>query len=97
MNFFKPQQKEEWIVYVDQSGRAFRTDHELDEKAPGANLTRAEALGIAEHDLRSRRSIGLDSYSLADSSEQRRERRTDHFFVWKDSRFNAAGRRRGCR
>ena len=91
VNFFKPQQKEEWIVYVDQSGRAFRTDHELDEKAPGANLTRAEALRIAEHDLRSRRSIGLDSYSLADSSEQRRERRTDHFFVWKDSRFNAGG------
>jgi hypothetical protein len=87
VNFFREQQKEEWYVYVNQSGRAYRTDHVLDEKAPGANLTLDQARRIAEDYLRSQQKIGIDQYRLVDSSSERRDRRTDHYFTWEDPRF----------
>jgi membrane protease YdiL (CAAX protease family) len=89
VRFFQPQQKEEWIVYVDSNGRAFRVDHVLDEKAPGANLSADEARRIAEEYLRTQQKIRLERYRLVDSSAQRRDRRTDHFFVWEDTQFQA--------
>jgi hypothetical protein len=87
VNFFRDRQKEEWYVYVDRAGRAFRTDHVLDEKAPGANLPPAQARRIAEDYLRLRQAVPVEDYRLVDSSSERRERRTDHHFTWEDSRF----------
>ncbi len=86
VRFFRPMQKEEWRVLVDQQARAVRVDHVLDEKAPGANLSAAEAQRIAEASLL-RQGIPINQYRLVDSSIDKKDRRTDHSFVWEDPGF----------
>ena len=86
--YFQPERKEEWRVYVDQRGDAYRVDHLLDEKAPGANPSREEALAIALAFLKNRPAIPIDRLRLADEHEEKRERRTDYTFVWEDPAFH---------
>jgi len=84
---FRPQEKREWVYYINTSGQLFRTDHVLDEKAPGANLTPAEARRIAEDYLASQQKLDLLQYKLIDSSHQQRDHRTDHSLVWEHTTF----------
>lgn len=81
VRYFRPGQKEERWVYVNREGRAYRTDWILDEKSPGANLTKAEAQEIAERYLRGT-GVALETYEPLDHSAEKREKRTDHQFVW---------------
>ena len=85
-NYFRPLQREEWYVYVDQNGKVFRTGHELGEDAPGANLTQDEALNIARAYAQSH-GLAMDRYKLADAQTEKREKRTDHSFVWESLDF----------
>lgn len=78
VRFFQPQNPEEWLVYIERSGKLYRYDHVLDEKAPGAKLTPAEARQKAEQSLN-----GLQG-QLADSQEDKHDNRTDHSFEWED-------------
>lgn len=87
VRYFRPRVPEEWRVYVTQAGRAYRVDHVLDEKAPGANLEQAQARNLAEEYLGTEKKLPLDRYRLVDSSEQKLEHRTDHSFVWEDTEF----------
>ncbi len=89
VRFFRPLEREEWIFFIDQNGRIYRYDHELDEKAPGASLQPDEARRLAERYLSSRQAIPIETYRLVDSQEERRERRTDHSFVWEHPSFRA--------
>lgn len=81
--FFRPLEKEEWRVYVDQSGNVIRRDHILDERAPGDRLSEAQARQKAESVMPSRGMV------LVDSNEQRRDKRTDWSFVFEDPQFHA--------
>ncbi len=87
-NYFRPLQKEEWYVYVDVQKRVFRTDHALAETAPGANLGQDDARRLAEHYL-ARQEINLGTYRLVDAQTEKREKRTDHGFVWESTEFRA--------
>ncbi len=78
MRYFRDQQKEEWRVYVDQRGVVYRVDHMLDEKAPGANLSQAEARQVAEKVLQDA------NWRLVDAQQEKRDKRTDHSFVFED-------------
>lgn len=82
VRFFHPLNKEEWIVYVAQDGRVARTDHLLDERAPGANLTADQARQIAE------RALANPNLVLVDSNQQKRDRRTDYSFTYEDPSFH---------
>lgn len=82
--YFRPLQKEEWRVYCDSTGRAYRVDHLVDEKAPGANLDSAGARAAAEAFLRGIPDIDLTKLRMVDEKQEKRERRTDHSFVWED-------------
>ncbi|MBK5293721.1 MAG: CPBP family intramembrane metalloprotease [Acidobacteriia bacterium] len=84
---FRPQEKREWVYYVNTGGRLFRTDHVLDEKALGADLTPPEARRIAEEYLASQQGLNLSQYRLVDSSHLRRDHRTDHSLVWEHTSF----------
>ncbi|MEB2363440.1 MAG: CPBP family intramembrane metalloprotease [Bryobacteraceae bacterium] len=86
VRYFKPAQKEEWRVYVDQSGAVVRTDHLLDENAAGAQLPPEQARSIAEDWLRGQH-IPVNRWSLVDSQTRKRENRTDHTFVWENPDF----------
>ena len=87
VRYFRPQQKEEWHVYLDQSAKAVRIDHILDEKAPGANLPAEAALRLAENSLLHDMGMDTAAYKLVDSSAGKKDNRTDHHFVWEDNRF----------
>lgn len=89
VRYFRPLEHEEWLVYVNQQGQAYRVDHVLDEKAPGARLPAPEARRRAEEYLTRRHGVPIHGYTLVDSQEQREERRTDHSFVWEDPSFRA--------
>ena len=82
--YFRPLQKEEWRVYCDSGGRAYRFDHIVDEKAPGANLDSAGARAAAEAFLRGIPGVDLEKLRVVDEKQEKRERRTDHSFVWED-------------
>lgn len=85
--FFRPLQKEEWQVFVDREGRAYRVDHLLDEKAPGASLPEGEARALAERYLVAGPGVPLEHYRLAGVERNQRERRTDYTFTWEDKEF----------
>ncbi len=79
--FFQPLVKEEWRVYVDQSGAVARRDHLLDERAPGDRLTPEQAQRRAET------ALPWSGMSLVESNEERRENRTDWSLVFEDPQF----------
>ncbi|MBS1874359.1 MAG: CPBP family intramembrane metalloprotease [Acidobacteria bacterium] len=87
VRFYRPQVKEEWRVYVDQSGAIVRKDHLLDERAPGDRLTAAQA--------RDRASAALPWPGMVavESNEERRDQRTDWAIVFEDSDFRVADAR----
>ncbi|HSB15767.1 MAG TPA: type II CAAX endopeptidase family protein, partial [Bryobacteraceae bacterium] len=85
--YFRPLEKEEWRVSIDSAGRLVTMDHVLDEKAPGANLTSSEARTIAERYLAGEGGVPVNRYRLADSQSEKKDKRTDHSFVWEDPNF----------
>jgi hypothetical protein len=84
--FFRPLEKEEWRIYMDQTGAVFRADHLLDERAPGARLTPDDAKTRAQATV-------PPSMMLVDWSEERRDNRTDYAFVFEDPSFRAGDAR----
>src|SRR5579885_68048 len=82
VRFFRPLNKEEWIVYVTQDGRVSRTEHILDERAPGASLTVGQARQIAE------RALSNPALVLIDSNQRKRDRRIDYSFTYEDPSFH---------
>ena len=87
VRYVQPMHPEEWRVFVNQRGVAYRVDHVLEETAPGANLSPEEARREAQQFLAGERGVPLDHYRLVDSHEEVREKRTDHDFVWEDEQF----------
>ncbi|MCW5981911.1 MAG: CPBP family intramembrane metalloprotease [Bryobacteraceae bacterium] len=87
VRYLRPMESEEWRVYLDPSGEAYRIDHVLDEKAAGANLDSSEAIAIAGRYLDGVRSAPLADYKLVDSHERKFDHRTDHEFVWEHQTF----------
>jgi len=79
--FFHPQNKEEWIVYVTQDGRVARTDHVLDERAPGANL------GVDQAREAAGKAVPNANFTLVDSNQNKLDHRTDYAFTFEDPSF----------
>lgn len=87
VRYFRPLEKEEWRVFVDQNGRLLGSDHILDERAPGLALTAEEARRIAERYLEAQHGIPAGRFRLVESKTEKREKRSDHYFVWEDPSF----------
>ncbi len=85
---FTPSQKNEAYRYVDNAGKLFRSDYVLDEKEAGENLRAEAARRLAEAHVAGQ-GVDLARYKLVDSSTEKRDRRTDHGFVWEDESFRA--------
>lgn len=85
--YFRPQQSEEWLVYVNQQGHVERVDHNLDEKARGGQLSAQEARRRVDAYLRQRLGAGTDKYTLVDSQEEKFDARSDHGFIFEDPEF----------
>lgn len=86
--WFKSQQKEEYHVEVTPAGEVAGYDHEIEEKAPGANLDPAQARVVAENFLRDVMKRDLNAVEFVDSETNKRPARTDHSFTWKIKQVN---------
>ena len=65
--------------------------HTIDEKAPGANLSKEEAQTRAEVFLRDRKGVNLADWNLVVTRTDKKPARTDHFFEWEQkTRLDAA-------
>lgn len=82
VRYFRPLQKEEFVVYVAPDGRVARDEHLLDEKAPGANLTQQEATQRASSYVAQTFQVDVSGWKLAEGKLEKREARTDHHFIW---------------
>jgi hypothetical protein len=88
--WFKPLQKEELGVAVDPTGKVIRFRRALEEDAPGANLSQAAAARIAENLITQVMKVDLSAYERVEASSEKRKKRTDHHFVWKQKGFKVA-------
>jgi len=81
LRWFRPQEKEEWNIWVDIDGEIVGYSHAIEEAAPGAELTSEEALARAEGFLATR-GYDLDAWNRVGETRRQRDHRTDHYFTW---------------
>jgi membrane protease YdiL (CAAX protease family) len=82
VRYFRDSQKEEYMIVLRTDGSLHSIRHTLDEKAPGANLTKEEALERAENYLREQKQIDLSAWNLVEPTTDKKDARTDHLFIW---------------
>jgi hypothetical protein len=82
VRYFRDAQNEEYLVVVKPDGSLHSIHHTLDEKAPGANLSKEEAQARAEAFLHDQKGVNLTDWNLVDSNTDKKPARTDHSFVW---------------
>jgi membrane protease YdiL (CAAX protease family) len=82
VRYFRDSQKEEYMVWLRTDGSFHSLHHTLDEKAPGANLAREEALARAEDYLRRQKQVDLSAWNLVEPTTDKKPARTDHTFIW---------------
>ena len=82
VRFFKPMQKEEYLVFVDPTdNQVFAERHILDENAPGATLSADEARSLAE-DFLQKKGYQLSNFELQNSESKKRKAREDYTLTW---------------
>ncbi|HTQ58578.1 MAG TPA: CPBP family intramembrane glutamic endopeptidase [Candidatus Solibacter sp.] len=85
VRYFKDGQPEEYAVILKPDGSLHSVHHTLGEDAPGASLTKDEAVAIGEKFLREKKNLDLSGWSLVDSSSNKRPHRTDHALTWQQN------------
>ena len=97
IRYFRDSQNEEYMVVLKADGSFHSLHHTLDEKAPGTNLSNAEAQARAEIYLRDRKQIDLTAWNLVESHADQRPARTDHTYTWEQKApIDAANGQRGA-
>jgi len=84
VRYFRSLQKEEYAVILKPDGSLHSVHHTLDEKTPGANLTKEEAQARAEAWLLEARQFDLSRWKLVSATSDKRPARTDHEFTWEE-------------
>jgi membrane protease YdiL (CAAX protease family) len=82
VRYFRDSQNEEYMIVLRTDGALHSVHHTFDEKAPGANLAKEEALARAEAYLRGQKKIDLSSWNLVETNTDKHPARTDHTFIW---------------
>ncbi len=82
VRYFRDSQNEEYMVVLRTDGSLHSLHHTLDEKAPGANLSKEDALSRAETYLRNQKKLDLSAWNLVETNTDKRLGRTDHTFIW---------------
>ena len=85
VRYFKDSQAEEYAVIVKPDGSLHSVHHTLGEEAPGASLSKDEAVALAEKFLREEKRLDLTAWTLVDSSSDKRPHRTDHTLTWQEN------------
>jgi membrane protease YdiL (CAAX protease family) len=84
--WYKPSQKEEFLVQVTPKGEIVSFDHDVLETTPGEFLHADSAKGLAEKYLDQ---LGIDRnrLELVSQSSENRPSRADHYFEWELAGF----------
>ena len=80
--YFRDSQPEEYAVVLKPDGSLHAIRHTVAEEAPGASLSKEEAVARAEKFLREEKKMELGQWSLVESNSDKRPHRTDHTLTW---------------
>jgi Type II CAAX prenyl endopeptidase Rce1-like len=82
VRYFRDSQNEEFLIVLKPDGSLHSVHHTLDEKTPGASLSKEEAQARAEAYLRNDKKADLDDWNLVETHSDKKPARTDHRFEW---------------
>ncbi len=84
VRYFRDSEKEEYGVVIRTDGALDSVHHTIEEKAPGANLSKEEAQARAEAYLRGEKKLDLTKWKLVEANSEKKPARTDHTLVWEE-------------
>jgi membrane protease YdiL (CAAX protease family) len=82
VRYFRDSQPEEYSIKLSPDGSLLAVNHKLAEDAPGASLSKEEAVAKAEKYLREVKKLDLTQWSLIEANSDKRIHRTDHELAW---------------
>ena len=82
VRYFRDSQPEEYSIKLDPGGSLLAVNHKLAEDAPGASLSKEEAVARAEKYLREVKKLDLSQWNLVEANSDKRIHRTDHEIAW---------------
>ena len=82
VRYFKDSQPEEYSIKLGPDGSFLAFNHKLAEEAPGASLSKEEAVAKAEKYLREEKKLDLSQWNLVETYSDKRVHRTDHELAW---------------
>jgi membrane protease YdiL (CAAX protease family) len=82
VRYFRDGQPEEYSIKLSPDGSLLAVNHKLAEDAPGASLSKEEAVAKAEKYLREVKKLDLSQWSLVEANSDKRIHRTDHELAW---------------
>ena len=85
--WFRPQQKEEYLVDITPAGETVGFEHEIPEAAARPSVTPEQARALAESFLRERMGRDPATLEFVEDSTVSRPARQDHTFTWKERNF----------
>ncbi len=85
VRYFRDSQPEEFAVVLKPDGSLHAVRHMVAEEAPGASVSKEEALARAEKFLRGEKKVDLAQWSLVDSNSDKKPHRIDHTFTWQQN------------
>lgn len=96
VRYFRDGQAEEYSIKLKPDGSLLAFHHRLAEDAPGASLSKEEAIARAEKFLREEKRIDLGQWTLVEAQSDKRHHRVDHELTWQqntplDSGVGSAG------
>ena len=84
VRYFRDSEPEEFVVVLKPDGSVHALRHTLAEAAPGASLSKDEAVSRAEKFLRQEKKIDLSQWSLVEANSDKRPHRVDHRLTWQE-------------
>jgi hypothetical protein len=85
VRYFRDSQPEEYAVVLKPDGALHAMRHTVAEEAPGASLSKEEAVARAEKFLHEEKKIDLSQWSLVESNSDKRPHRIDHTLTWQQN------------
>jgi membrane protease YdiL (CAAX protease family) len=82
VRYFRDGQPEEYSLKLGPDGALLAFHHRLAEDAPGASLSKDEAVAKAENYLREEKKLDLSQWTLVEADSDKRIHRTDHELAW---------------
>jgi membrane protease YdiL (CAAX protease family) len=85
VRYFRDSDAEEYIVLFRADGEFHSFWHSLDERTPGAKLSKDDAIKLAQDWLRANKQIDFSAWRPVDAESKNYANRVDHIFVWEQT------------